>query len=663
MNEERRTEEQLNHQSSQPSFTVEDIMEEFGTTPQPQEPEEDVRIWPPHAKPEETEPLIELRDPREEPLRPFEEIAPPEEESPQEEEADEEPLYSPRRLLRLLPRLGGTRKAEEEEITFFEEEPPLKTPEEAAEEYRPKVRRQKICAAVAWVLMVLSGAAMVLCAAPWNFTSWLTVPLCNIITLSALLLQCLAAADLMGSGILAAAKGKITVPAVLLLTVMLTALRGFFTIADPVLSYSSAAGFLLTVTLWGEYLLSSAKLRTLEMLLHMESPLAAARYAQVYGGQDGLYRCGAETEHFAADLEEEPGGEKAVRITLTILLAASLVVAAILALRGGVDFLWSFTVLLLGICPVGGVLAYRRTFCIASKHLKSCGAALTGWTGAKNLDGDACVVLTDEDLFPHANVALNGIKVFGDYTPERLLGYAAALLQRSGAKSLCRVFEDVLATQNGRRYRTGDFRNYEAGGLGGEIQGEIVLLGSLGFMDLMGVEIPPEVRLRQALYISVGGRAEGVFAIHYRPSDAVRSGLSALLSCRRILPILATQDALLTPDMVRKTYGIPGDLLEYPVYRDRAQLLSAAEGVGKQGACLARDSFLSFSVAVATARQMTKSVRTAYVLSIVAAVLGFLLLTVLTVGNFRDAAGVMQILFYHCIWLLPVGLLTGRIRK
>ena len=68
-------------------------------------------------------------------------------------------------------------------------------------------------------------------------------------------------------------------------------------------------------------------------------------------------------------------------------------------------------------------------------------------------------------------------------------------------------------------------------------------------------------------------------------------------------------------------------------------------------------------LAVATARQMTKSVRAAYVLSIVAAVLGFFLLTVLAVGNFREAAGVMQILFYHCIWLLPVGLLTGRIRK
>ena len=135
-----------------------------------------------------------------------------------------------------MPRLGGTRKTEEEEITFFEEEPPLKTPAEAAEEYRPRVRRQKLCVIAAWVLTVISGAAMVLCAAPWDFTHWLTVPLCNIITLSALLLQCLAAADLMGSGIFAAAKGKVTVPAVLLLTVMLTALRGFVTIADPALS-------------------------------------------------------------------------------------------------------------------------------------------------------------------------------------------------------------------------------------------------------------------------------------------------------------------------------------------------------------------------------------------------------------------------------------------
>lgn len=221
----------------------------------------------------------------------------------------------------------------------------------------------------------------------------------------------------------------------------------------------------------------------------------------------------------------------------------------------------------------------------------------------------------------------------------------------------------MLTEQNGPHFRTGDFRTYEAGGLGGAVQGEIVLLGGLGFMDLMGVQLPADTRLKQALYISINGVAEGVFAISYHPADAVRSGLSALLSCKRIEPVLATQDPLLNPALVKLKYGLPGDFLEYPPGKDRAALANAAEGEGEQGAYLARDSFLSFSVAVAVARQLRRSVTAAFWLSVLAAVIGFLLLTVMAVVDARAAADALTLLVYHLIWLVPAWLLTRRIRK
>jgi len=91
-------------------------------------------------------------------------------------------------------------------------------------------------------------------------------------------------------------------------------------------------------------------------------------------------------------------------------------------------------------------------------------------------------------------------------------------------------------------------------------------------------------------------------------------------------------------------------------------LASAAEGEGQQGAVLARGSFLSFSMAVAVARQLCRSVRGAFLAALLSAAIGILLTTVFSVTEARAAAGAMQMLAYHALWLLPTALMTGRIR-
>lgn len=667
---ERKPDEQLNTSPSGTGegFTLDEIMAEFGTAAPPPPPEEEeVRIWQPRSQEPPPEPAPEQAHagaPDDEPpkkrslfsRRPPE---PPAEELPDEEEDD--PFREDPPRLRLLPRLRPLSGPEDEDEVASPPEPP--TPEEALEEYRRRFRRLRPMAVISWCLTVLILAATVVSVSGWDFARYIPVPLCNKLALAVLLVQCILALDPLSRGIRDAVRGRFTVPTMLALTAAVTAIRGFVTLHDPALSFSVTGAFLVNLGLWGEYLQVSAKLRTLGLVTHMENPKAAARFPQVWNEKDGLCRVEADLSRLTRDLESRSTGEKAADITALILTAASLAVAGLLSLKGGTDFLWAWDLLLLGACPIGGVLAFSRTFCLASKYLKSCGAALAGYSGALRLCGEAAVVITDDDLFSRQHLSLNGIKVFGDYSAERLLGYAVALLQRSGTKSLCRTFDEVLTEQNGPHYRTGDFRTYEAGGLGGQIQGDVVLLGGLGFMDLMGVRLPVDTRLKQALYISVNGVAEGVFAISYHPADAVRSGLAALLSCRKIEPVLATQDPLITPALVKQKYGLPGDYLEYPGGKDRAALAIAAEGEGEQGAYLSRDSFLSFSVAVAVGRQLRRSVSMTFALAVLAAVTGFLLMTVMSVMNARAAADALTVLCYHLIWLIPTGLLTRRIRK
>jgi len=673
MFKKKREDEQLNKVSasverSDMDFTVDDIVAEFGSAAQaaeelakaeaaaqPQEPaEEIVRIWQPRVKKQDSPVQKEQ-----------EETLPPLKEAPfiwdgEDEEDEDEPFEFPR--LRLLPRLKQLRRQREQEREDRPAPEPLSA-EEQLEDYEEKLHRIRPGMYASWVLTVLSLAAMVVALSPWEFASKFSVPMYNAVTLGLLLVNCITAAAPLVSGVSSLLKGKFTRSSMLVFLAIISCIRGFTTLASETMSLSAVSGFVLTLGVWGDYLLLSAKYRSLKTMLDMDAPLSASRYYGVYEGKDCLYRRAPQNDTFHEDLEKKPVSEKVLDVTALILTALSLTVAGILSIRGKMDFLWIFNTLLLGACPVGGLVAYGRTFCKASKYLKTCGAAMAGLTGAGHLSGDVGVVLTDEDVFPPANVSLNGIKVFGSETPERLLGYAVALLERSGAKNLTRVFTQVLEEENGRHYRTGDFRTYETGGLGGEINGNIILLGSLNFMQMMDVKLPSDTRIRQALYISVNGVAEGVFAISYRPSDAVRSGLSALLSCRGVDTVLATRDVLLNPELVKNQYRIPGDYLDYPPSETRAILVDAAEGESLTGAYLARDSFLSFSVAVAVGRQVKRSVLFATALSVLAAALGFFLMTLMTIMDARDAVGILRLAVYHVLWLIPTALLTSRIRK
>lgn len=623
----RKNDEQLNI-SDQADFTVEDIVKEFGS--EPQTPEEELKIWTPKAKPASPTEPEEAEDP----------------ETEEKAEQDAESMSHTWHLPHLeLPKVKT--------VTYD-------SPEDAVFDYTVKGRRLRLGSIFSWVLMLLSAAAAVIAANPqWGLTAHMPMPLINAGTLAVLLLHSVLAFPVLRSGLEALLQGRFTAKTLIAFAVLITALRGFLTLDGDALSLSGAASFLLTVSLWGEYLLVSAKLRTVKAVLAMGTPLAATRLDT---SRPCLCRTEGDISTLMEDVESAPGAEKTLGAASAILAAACVAVSVIWKVRAEREFLWALSVLLLGVCPLGGTLAYGRAFCLASRRLKAAGAALTGWAGAKKLSGTAAVMITDSDLFPPANLSMNGIKVFGNYTPERLLGYAAAILQQSGAENVARLFETALEAQNGRRFTLDNFRTYEAGGLGGEIQGDVVLLGGLGFIQTMGVHLPEDTRLKQALYISVGGHAEGVFALQYNPSDAVRSGLAALMGSRGLSTVLATRDTLLTPAAVSRKYSLPADRLEYPVSRERAALADV-RGKGEQGAFLARGSFFSFATAVCAGRQLRRSVSAAVTVALVGAVTGFVLMSLLTLIGAVNAAGALNLMLYQAIWLIPTALITGLVGK
>ena len=65
----------------------------------------------------------------------------------------------------------------------------------------------------------------------------------------------------------------------------------------------------------------------------------------------------------------------------------------------------------------------------------------------------------------------------------------ASVIHAAGG-GLVPVFDQLLQSRSGRLYPVHSFRNYGDGGIGGEVEGQPVLVGTMRFLQDMGVEIP-----------------------------------------------------------------------------------------------------------------------------------------------------------------------------
>ena len=283
--------------------------------------------------------------------------------------------------------------------------------------------------------------------------------------------------------------------------------------------------------------------------------------------------------------------------------------------------------------------------------------------GGKTLEQGAryfwTVTITDQDLFPAGNVTLNGMKIYSDRSASQIIGFASAVVQTAGS-GLAPLFDEMMHSQNGRHYRVDTFRRYEGGGLGAEIQGDVILMGSIGFMKLMKVQMPEGTRLKQAVYLSVNGELAAVFALNYAPAAGIRSGLSAAAHTAGLLPLLATRDFMITPQFLKLRYKIAPDRVEFPTVEERAQLSEPNAGLGgMQGALLARDSFEGFLAAVSGARAMRGAAIGSIAIAVMGGVMGLLVLTFLTFLGATLSASCWNLFLYTLLWLVPGILITS----
>lgn len=340
-----------------------------------------------------------------------------------------------------------------------------------------------------------------------------------------------------------------------------------------------------------------------------------------------LKKADNRTDGFYNNLMHPDVTESTYRFATPFLLAGALVLSVISALAKGQGqyFLHILSALLAAAAPFSAMLAFSIPFSTVARALRRSGAAIAGWGGADDLCSTDGACVTDNDLFPSGTLKINGSKLLGGASLEKALRYTASLIIESGS-GLAKVFSDEINAQGMKRFPVEDFAYHEAGGISGLVKGERVMTGSSAFMTLQHFEIPDELKMKNAMFTSIGNTLAVVFTVDYEPQKSVQAALIMILKWR-IKLFFAVRDFNLTPSVLQRKFRISLEDIEFIQTKDSYSISDANSGKeGRMAAVLIREGFSPFAEAVTGGKLLRASARIAALVSIISAAVGVLLM-------------------------------------
>lgn len=584
------------------------------------------------------------------------------------EEMDQEEIH---RLEKLIP---GTDVEEDEPETLPgrlrrprkpEPPPPDTAPQELARRYGKGLKAMRLRVIL---VFLLAAAALVQLAVPAAGFVWLP-PLDGYqiqVWIAAGLLGAglLLSLDVLAAGVVRALRGRVGMDT-------LAALSAVFTLADALvlsvtqdregqLPYSAAVLAGLFFLLHGTYHKRCALRLSCRTAASAAEPYILTLDEGKWNGRDTYCKWSGVPNGFGSQIQMDDGAQRIYRVVCPVLLLACVLLSLLSSYGLGKPghLLWCLSAAFTAAAAFGGALVYGRPFHKVARRLAQSGGALAGWPGmAQSKKGDR-VLITDGDLFPPGYVELNGIKVFGDWSIEKVVGCTATLIRDSGS-GLTKLFHDLLRAQGAIFRRAEDLCCYEGGGLSANIRGEQVLVGSAAFMNLMEIRLPQGLHVKNAVFCAIDGELAGIFALNYTLPDVVFPALDSLMR-EKVGPVLATRDFNLIPSMLHQRFKLAADKMDFPPVERRRELSDPDQPHSATiTAVLCREGLLPYADAVVGAKRLRWAARFGAVLTCVGSTIGVLLAYYLTSVDAYGSLSPLNLLIFLLFWLAPAWFLTS----
>ena len=378
-----------------------------------------------------------------------------------------------------------------------------------------------------------------------------------------------------------------------------------------------------------------------------------------YEGKKGLLRGEGQVEDFTETYTAVSRPEKTLSVYALIALLASIAIGVTAGFLHGLSAaIQVAAVCLLAAMPATAFITLSRPMAILERRLHSVGSVLCGWQGVEGLSGKVLFPLDHKDLFPANSMKMNGVKFYGSRDPDEIVAFCAALITAGGG-GLEPLFAQLLSSRNGRHYDVENFRAYASGGIGGEVEGEPVLVGTLPFLRDMGVDIPKGTHVSQAVYAAIDGELCGVFAVTYDTVSSSAAGLGTLCGYRGLSPVLIGGDFMLTASFLRGKFGVNPRRIIVPEPTVQKELATRETESGTQAYALTtREGLASYAYAVTGARSLRSASRLGVAVHMIGGIVGLGMMLVLTLLGALELLTPANMFLYELVWMLPGLLIT-----
>lgn len=422
----------------------------------------------------------------------------------------------------------------------------------------------------------------------------------------------------------------------------------------------------MTMSLWRTYQKRNTKLGQLDTMrkaTHLDCLSAVDDYC---GGKKGLLRREGQVEDFMDNYQDTPAPEAdlnkyglivlcvATGIAITAGVLQGIAVGVLPGISAGIQVL---AVSVLVAVPATAFIAVSRPTAVLQRRLHAIGAVICGWKGVEGLSGEVAFPVTNEDIFPAGTTRMNGVKFFGPREPDDVVAYCTAMMVADG-HGLAPLFTQVLESRNGRYYDAKDITLYD-GGIGGFVEGESVLVGSLNFLRDMEVELPEGIRINQAICIAIEGELAGVFAVNYDVLPSSCAAMRTLLGYPGLTPVLMSCDFNLTERFLQNKLDIKTKRLHLLTPEELAEVSEKTLSEGAPAlAVITGEHLLPFAYSATGARTLKSAARTGAIIHMVGGGIGLAIMLTLVILGALHLMTPANMFLYQLVWMIPGFLIT-----
>lgn len=452
--------------------------------------------------------------------------------------------------------------------------------------------------------------------------------------------------------------GKFTLNTMLCVTFAACCIDSLFCLQEFRVPLCAAFTLQIVMSLWSAYQKRSTEMGQMDTMRKATRLDSVIEVDDYYEGRPGIFRGEGQVEDFMDHCRELTAPEKAQGRYALISLLASAAIASVAGILHSASMAFQIlsTTLLVAV-PASFFVSNSRPMAILERRFHALGTVLCGWQGVKALSRRTVYPLSDSDIFPAGSVKMNGVKFYGDRDPEVTISYATSLICANGG-GLVGIFQQLLASRDGPKYPVENFQLY-TGGIGGEICGESVVMGSPQFLRDLGVEIPAGTMVNQAVYVAIDGEFSGLFAITYARMKYSAAGLNTLCSYQNVTPLITADDFILTPAFLKEKFGINTRRMVCPTREEKATLTSKLPGEDAPVLALTtRDGLAPAAYALTGARALRTACTLGLVIHLIGGILGILIMLAIAVLGTVELLTPLNILLYQLIWMIPGLLVT-----